>query len=80
MRTVLNFLINAFPLWIILGSTIALLEPMVFTWFSGSFITYGLGVIMLGMGLTLKPEDFKIVIKSPKWVLTGALLQFTVMP
>ena len=80
MRKTINILTNAFPLWIILGSTIALLEPAVFTWFSGSFITYGLGVIMLGMGLTLKPEDFKIVIKSPKWVLTGALLQFTVMP
>ena len=35
---------------------------------------------MLGMGLTLKPDDFKLVIKSPKWVLTGAILQFTVMP
>ena len=80
MHKTFEFLTNAFPLWIILGSTIALLEPMVFTWFSGSFITYGLGVIMLGMGLTLKPEDFKIVIKSPKWILTGSLLQFTVMP
>ncbi|MCK5468804.1 MAG: bile acid:sodium symporter family protein, partial [Cyclobacteriaceae bacterium] len=64
----------------ILGSTIALIEPMVFTWFSGSFITYGLGIIMLGMGLTLKTDDFKLVMKSPKWVLTGAILQFTVMP
>jgi BASS family bile acid:Na+ symporter len=32
------------------------------------------------MGLTLKPEDFSMVFKSPKWVITGALLQFTVMP
>ena len=35
---------------------------------------------MLGMGLTLKPEDFKLVFETPKWVLTGALLQFSVMP
>ncbi len=80
MKKLLNFLINAFPLWIIICSLLALIKPEVFVWFSGSFITYGLGVIMLGMGLTLKPEDFKIVIKSPKWVFTGALLQFTVMP
>ena len=71
---------NAFPLWIILGSGIALIEPKVFTWFSGPFITYGLGIIMLGMGLTLGPEDFKLVMRSPKWALTGAALQFTTMP
>ncbi len=80
MRSTLNFLVNAFPLWIIVFSGLALIEPAYFTWFSGSFITYGLGVIMLGMGLTLRPEDFRLVFKTPKWVLTGALLQFTVMP
>lgn len=80
MKNVLNFLVNAFPLWIIIFSGLALIEPKIFTWFSGSFITYGLGVIMLGMGLTLSPEDFRLVLLTPKWVLTGALLQFTVMP
>lgn len=71
---------NAFPLWIILCSALALVHPAIFTWFSGSMITYGLGVIMLGMGLTLRPEDFKNVMKTPRWVLAGAVLQFTVMP
>lgn len=80
MNKVLAFLTNAFPLWIIIASGLALVEPRIFTWFTGPFITYGLGVIMLGMGLTLKPSDFNIVIRSPKWALTGALLQFTVMP
>jgi len=80
VRSIINFLTNAFPLWILIFSGLALFEPDYFTWFSDSFITYGLGVIMLGMGLTLKPEDFKLVFETPKWVLTGALLQFTVMP
>ncbi|NPA37143.1 MAG: bile acid:sodium symporter family protein [Chlorobi bacterium] len=80
IRSTINFLTNAFPLWILIFSGLALVKPEYFTWFSGSFITYGLGVIMLGMGLTLKPEDFKLVFETPKWVLTGALLQFTVMP
>lgn len=35
---------------------------------------------MLGMGLTLRWEDFRRVTQTPKWVLTGLLLQFTVMP
>ncbi len=80
MLRIISFLTNAFPLWIILCSGLALVKPEIFTWFSGQFITYGLGVIMLGMGLTLKPGDFSMVFKSPKWVITGALLQFTVMP
>ena len=80
MKQALTFLTNAFPLWIILCSGLALYAPELFTWFSGQMITYGLGVIMLGMGLTLTPQDFKMVMKSPKWIIIGALLQFTVMP
>ena len=39
-----------------------------------------LGVIMFGMGLTLQPEDFRVVFTRPKDVLLGCLAQFTVMP
>ena len=35
---------------------------------------------MLGMGLTLRLEDFLQVTRTPKWVMTGLFLQFTVMP
>ena len=35
---------------------------------------------MLGMGLTLKVNDFKILYKNPKWITTGVLIQFSVMP
>ncbi len=80
IRSTINFLTNAFPLWILIFSGLALIKPELFTWFTGPFITYGLGVIMLGMGLTLNPEDFKLVFETPNWIFTGALLQFTVMP
>jgi BASS family bile acid:Na+ symporter len=39
-----------------------------------------LGVIMFGMGLTLTPQSFKIVLSRPKDILIGCLTQFTVMP
>ena len=39
-----------------------------------------LGVIMFGMGLTLKPADFRVVFSRPKDVIIGCLAQFTVMP
>ena len=37
-------------------------------------------VVMFGMGLTLKLEDFKVVFTRPKDVLTGCVAQFAVMP
>jgi len=39
-----------------------------------------LGLIMFGMGLTLTPNDFRVVLQRPKEVIIGCLAQFTVMP
>ncbi len=39
-----------------------------------------LGVVMFGMGLTLKPSDFKPVVMHPKDIIIGELAQFMVMP
>ncbi len=40
----------------------------------------GLGVIMLGMGMTLTFRDFREVLKMPKWVALGVGAQFLIMP
>lgn len=37
-------------------------------------------VIMLSMGITLTPEDFRRIFKKPHIILYGALLQFSIMP
>ena len=66
MLRLLAFLTNAFPLWIAICSGLALFYPEAFTWFKGPWIVYGLGVIMLGMGLTLKFSDFNNVLKMPR--------------
>jgi len=57
-----------------------MLRPEFFIWFSGDLITLGLGIIMLGMGLTLKISDFKTLFKNPRWTIVGVLIQFSVMP
>jgi bile acid:Na+ symporter, BASS family len=80
MPRVLGFAIAAFPLWVLLASLAALYEPAWFTWFSGNLITAGLAVIMLGMGLTLAPEDFRRVARQPRLVAIGVVLQYLVMP
>ncbi|MEE9339064.1 MAG: bile acid:sodium symporter family protein [Methylococcaceae bacterium] len=71
---------NAFPVWVISSGIIAMIYPPALIWFQGPFITYGLGVIMLGMGLTLTLQDFKRILIYPKWILLGVILQYTVMP
>ena len=37
-------------------------------------------IIMFGMGLTLKLEDFKLVFTRPKDIIIGCIAQFTIMP
>lgn len=71
---------RSFPFLVLGCAILSLLYPQVFIWFSGSWITYGLGGIMLGMGLTLQWKDFDQVFKTPLWVGCGLLLQFTIMP
>lgn len=73
-------IVTFFPLWVFIASVIALWYPPIFTWFSGPLITIGLGIIMLGMGITLQWEDFQRIGKYPSRVLLGVVLQYTVMP
>ena len=69
-----------FPLWTLLGSVLALVQPGLFTWFNGLWITLGLGLIMLGMGLGLSTDDFLQVGRRPRPALVGVIAQFAVMP
>jgi BASS family bile acid:Na+ symporter len=76
----LNIATNLFPAWVLLGGALALAQPAWFTWFSGEFITYGLAVIMLGMGITLTVDDFKRVLKMPRAVGIGVAAHYAIMP
>lgn len=58
---------------------ISLLRPTTFL-FAAPQINNLLGVIMFSMGITLKPEDFKLILTRPKDVILGCLSQFTIMP
>jgi BASS family bile acid:Na+ symporter len=69
----------AFPLWIVLGCAWAWWRPADWTWFR-PWIEPGLGLIMLGMGLTLRVADFLEVGKRPGAVAAGVVAQFVIMP
>ena len=45
-----------------------------------SYVNILLGVVMFGMGMTLKLADFKVVFTKPKAVIVGILAQFVIMP
>ena len=61
-------------------AAVALFWPASFSQIDTWAINPMLGVIMFGMGLTLSPQDFRIVFSRPKDILIGCLAQFTVMP
>ena len=63
----------------IIVAVIALTLPVSFKWVVPR-ISILLGVIMFGMGMTLKPEDFREIFRRPRDVLIGLLAQFTIMP
>ncbi len=67
-------------LFVVVVSALALLFPPSFLWIPTSAVTPMLGIVMFGMGLTLKPSDFKPVLMHPKDILIGELAQFIVMP
>ncbi|WJV17669.1 bile acid:sodium symporter family protein [Rossellomorea marisflavi] len=68
-----------FALWVILVAVVAYFIPAPFLPLGG-YITILLGVVMFGMGLTLKPVDFQLVVKKPLPVIVGILAQFLIMP
>ncbi|AJD89597.1 sodium transporter [Jeotgalibacillus malaysiensis] len=68
-----------FAVWVVSAALLAFFVPGIFSPF-GSYITILLGIVMFGMGLTLKPVDFKIVAKRPLPVVLGVAAQFVVMP
>lgn len=74
-----NFISKYMAAFVIIVAAVALFMPWTFTWAAG-YVTYLLGIVMFGMGMTLRFEDFRLVFQRPKDVLVGALAQFTIMP
>lgn len=76
----LEKIVNGFPFVLLTFTALAFIYPTAFQWFQGAWITYSLGGIMLGMGLSLTFQDFKRVLTLPGPILLGTILQFTIMP
>ncbi|WP_100010450.1 bile acid:sodium symporter family protein [Lentibacillus sediminis] len=68
-----------FAVLVIAVGLIAFIMPGQFLWLN-SYITILLGVVMFGMGLTLKAVDFKLVLTKPLPVILGIAAQYVIMP
>ena len=74
-----EFTSKYFVVWVLVASAAALYTPGSFTPIA-EYITPLLGLIMLGMGLTLTPADFKRIVERPRDVAIGAAAQWLLMP
>lgn len=74
-----NFISKYMAVFVILVAVIALFQPWTFKWAAPN-IAILLGIVMFGMGTTLRLRDFRLVFQRPRDVFVGALAQFTIMP
>ncbi|MDK2350177.1 MULTISPECIES: bile acid:sodium symporter family protein [Pseudomonas aeruginosa group] len=74
-----RFVSATFPFWVLLFAILAFCRPAWFLPLTAAIAPL-LGLVMFGMGLTLKGEDFREVARHPLRVLIGVLAQFVIMP
>jgi BASS family bile acid:Na+ symporter len=75
---------SAFAAWVVAAVLAALIYPKMYLEWTplsyGALITILLQLAMFGMGATLTADDFVRVLKMPRGIFIGLLLQFSVMP
>ncbi len=72
--------VGRYFLWFVIGlSALAFFLPAPFIHIT-PYVTYLLGVIMLGMGMTLTKDDFGAVFARPRDISIGVLAQYVIMP
>lgn len=65
---------------IICATVVSLFFPEAVGFIKTSYVNTLLGIVMFGMGLTLKPDDFRVLFARPRDVAIGFVAQFTIMP
>jgi len=80
LNNISNFFGKYMAVIVLVVTAFTLFFPKTGLWVSLNWINYLLMIIMFGMGLTLKFEDFKLVFTRPKDVIIGCVAQFTIMP
>ncbi|NQW49129.1 MAG: bile acid:sodium symporter family protein [Planctomycetes bacterium] len=80
MKHFIDRINSLYVIWLLGLSVVAFVEPRTMLWFDQRWIFWSLAVSMLGMGLSLAPDDFRAVARMPGCVALGFCLQYTMMP
>lgn len=80
MKKLCHYISEYMGVLVLVAAVAALVMPSVFSDIKPTVINPLLGIIMFGMGMALKPDDFRIVISRPRDVIVGCVAQFTIMP
>ena len=80
MKRFIDRINGLYVVWLLGLSAVAFVEPRTMLWFDQRWIFWSLAASMLGMGLSLSPDDFRSVARMPGCVALGFCLQYTVMP
>ena len=80
LEKISNFVGKFMAIIVLVLSALALFVPSTCLWVQTKWVTNLLMIVMFGMGLTLKLEDFKLVFTRPKDILLGCAAQFIIMP
>lgn len=80
LEKISNFVGKMMAVIVLVLAALSLFVPKTGLWISVSWVNYLLMVVMFGMGLTLRLEDFKLVFTRPKDIFIGCAAQFIIMP
>ena len=80
LKQISNFFGKYMAVIVLIVAAVSLFFPKTVSFIKTSYVNYLLMIVMFGMGLTLKLEDFKVVFTRPKDIIIGAIGQFTIMP
>lgn len=69
-----------FPVWALISGCTAFFQPASLNWMTTQQFEWGVGLLMLAMGLSLTKEDFKKCAANPVPILLGFVCQYSVLP
>ncbi|MCR4881193.1 MAG: bile acid:sodium symporter family protein [bacterium] len=80
MNRISEFIGKHMAIIVLIIAVVSLFFSNHFLWIKTSYINYLLMIIMFGMGLTLKLDNFVMVFSHPKEIAWGAVSQYAIMP
>ena len=79
MQKIIKKIVDNLALLVVAIGILGAWRPETLTWV-GPYVSWMLGIVMFGMGMTLKVADFQRVLQHPKEVAIGVAAQFIIMP